>query len=190
MSITINGNGTISGYTPATISGTLAATKMPSGSVLQVKSQTKTDATTHSLASQTWWSYTDTSLKVAITPSSASNKIYLTAFFNIFDATGQWLQFRFEQDGAQIDETVGDAAGSRVRATGQHMNGGDNNGGRFYMMAAEVDADSTSSRTYNLGFRHTSGLTRTLYLNRTGDDTDSVYNGRSISTLTAMEIAA
>ena len=159
------------------------------GTIVQVVSTTKTDVASNSTASQTWWSYTDNSLKATITPQSASNKIYLTAFFNIMDTTGQWLQFRFEQDGAQIDETVGDAASSRLRVTGQHMNGGDNNGGRFYMMGAQVDADSTSSRTYNLGFRHTSGLTRTLYLNRTGDDTDNVYHGRSISTLTAMEIA-
>ena len=98
--------------------------------------------------------------------------------------------FRFEQDGSQIDETVGDAASNRLRATGQNMTGGDNNGGRFYMMAAEVNADSTSSRTYNLGFAHTSGSTKTLYLNRTGDDTNAGGYGRSISTLTAMEIAA
>ena len=159
------------------------------GSIVQVVSATKKDTASNSLATTTWWSYTDNSLKITLVPQSASNKIYLTAYFNVFEATGQWMQFRFEQDGAQIDETVGDAAGSRTRVTGQHMNGGDNNGGRFYMMAAEVDADSTSSRTYNLAFRHTSGVTRSVYLNRTGDDTDNVHYGRSISTITAMEIA-
>ena len=160
------------------------------GTIVQVASVTKKDVASNATASQTWWSYTDNSLKITLTPQSASNKIYLTAFFNLMDTTGQWLQFRFEQDGAQIDETVGDAASNRLRVTGQQLSGQDNNGGRFFMMAAQVDADSTSSRTYNLGFRHTSGLTRTLYLNRTGDDTDTVYYGRSISTLTAMEIAA
>ena len=159
-----------------------------SGNILQYVSKTKKDVASNSTATQTWWSYTDNSLKITLTPSSASNKIYLIAYFNLMEVTGQWLQIRFEQDGSQIDETVGDAAGSRTRVTGQHMNGGDNNGGRFYMMAAEVNADSTSSRTYNLAFRHTSGVTRTLYLNRTGDDTDNVHYGRSISTLTAMEI--
>tara|TARA_R100000278_G_scaffold118099_1_gene98474 strand:- start:140 stop:760 length:621 start_codon:yes stop_codon:yes gene_type:complete len=162
-----------------------------SGNILQVVSITKKDVASNSTASGTWWSYTDNSLKITLTPSSASNKIYLTAFINLMEVSGQWLMFRFEQDGSQIDEAVGDAAGSRPRVTGQHMNGGDNNGGRFYMMGVEIDADSTSSRTYNMAFRHTSGITRTLYLNRTGDDGNNATDyGRSISTLTAMEIAA
>ena len=103
------------------------------------------------------------------------------------EVAGQWLMFKFEQDGSQIDEAVGDAAGNRTRVTGQQLSGQDNNGGRFFMMSAEVNADSTSSRTYNLAFRHTSGVTRNLYLNRTGDDTDSVYYARSISTITAWK---
>jgi len=165
--------------------------KLASGKILQVVSKTKTDVASNATASGAWWNYTDNSLKITLTPSSASNKIYLIAFFNIMEVSGQWVMFRFEQDGQRIDEAVGDAAGSRKRITGQHMNGGDNNGGRFYMMAAQIDADSTSSRTYNLAFRHTSGITRTLYLNRTGDDGDNATDyGRSISTLTAMEIAA
>ena len=43
MSITINGNGTISGYTPTTISGQLAATKMPAGSIIQVINNVATE---------------------------------------------------------------------------------------------------------------------------------------------------
>ena len=43
MSITINGNGTITGYTPTTISGQLAATKMPTGSVIQTINNVATD---------------------------------------------------------------------------------------------------------------------------------------------------
>ena len=158
------------------------------GKLIKYVSVTKKDVASNATASLTWWSYTDNSLKVTLTPSSASNKIYLTAFFNIMEVTSQWLQFRFEQDGSQIDETVGDAAGNRTRVTGQHMAGNNATGGRFYMMAAEVNAGSTSSRTYNLGFRHTSSSTKTLILNRTGDDLDNVHYGRSISTLTAMEI--
>ena len=194
MPIVLNGSGTVTGISAGGLpDGIIQAADLASGvggKILQVVSVTKKDVASNSTASQTWWSYTDNSLKITLTPSSASNKIYLTAFFNFFEATGQWVQFRFEQDGAQIDETVGDGSNNRDRVTGQHMNGGDNNGGRFYMMGAEVNADSTSSRTYNLGFAHTSGSTKTLYLNRTGDDTNAGGYGRSISTLTAMEIAA
>ena len=171
-------------------SGNLSFGAVTSPKVLQVVSQTKTDTASNGTASNTWWSYTDTSLRATLTPSSASNKILLMAQIVWSEGSGQWYQFRFEQDGADISGTVGDAAGSRLRVTGQQLSGQDNNGGRFFMMAAQVDAGNTNSRSYNLAFRHTSGLTRTLYLNRTGDDTDTVYYGRSISTITAMEIAA
>ena len=194
MPIVINGSGSITGISAGGLpDGIIQAADLATGvggKILQYVYDSKTDVVSNNLASQTWWSLYNAGLQVTLTPTSASNKIYLIAFFNIFDTTGQWLQFRFEQDGSQIDETVGDAASSRPRATGQHMNGGDNNGGRFYMMAAEVNADSTSSRSYNLGFRHTSGQTRTLYLNRTGDDTDAYSYARTISTITAMEVAA
>tara|TARA_B000000557_G_scaffold260360_1_gene257643 strand:+ start:500 stop:1123 length:624 start_codon:yes stop_codon:yes gene_type:complete len=183
------GNAALELTVPSTASDTLDSLKR-SGNIVQVVSVTKKDTASNSTASGAWWSYTDNSLKITLTPQSASNKIYLTAFFNLFEATGQWLQFRFEEDGAQIDEAVGDAAGNRTRVTGQQLSGQDNNGGRFFMMSAEVNADSTSSRTYNLAFRHTSGVARTLYLNRTGDDTDNIHYGRSISILTAMEVAA
>ena len=35
MAVTINGNGTITGYTPTAVSGTLTASNMPSGSIIQ-----------------------------------------------------------------------------------------------------------------------------------------------------------
>ena len=43
------------------------------GKILQVVSQAKTDTASNSLATDSWWSYTDTSLRVTLTPSSASN---------------------------------------------------------------------------------------------------------------------
>ena len=194
MPIVLNGSGTVTGISAGGLpDGIIHAADLASGvggKILQVVSATKQDVASNATATQTWWSYTDNSLKVTLTPSSASNKIYLMAFVNFFEATQQWMMFRFEQDGSQINETVGNAASNRTLATGQNMTGGDNNGGRFYMFAAQVDADSTSSRSYNLGFRHASSYTRTLYLNRTGDDTDGHAYTRTISTLTAMEIAA
>jgi hypothetical protein len=40
MSVTINGNGTITGYTPTTISGTLSGSNMPDGTILQTQKVT------------------------------------------------------------------------------------------------------------------------------------------------------
>ena len=160
------------------------------GKILQVVSTTKTDTASNSTASQAWWSYTDSSLRATITPSSASNKILLIAQIYWSEGSGQWYQFRFERDGADISGTVGDAAGSRFRITAQQDNQTDNTGGRTMTMIAQVSAADTNSRNYNIALRHTSGLTRTMFLNRTAGDTNHHGHGRGISTITAMEIAA
>jgi len=53
----------------------------------------------------------------------------------------------------------------------------------------EVDAGNTSERYYNYRIRHGSSSAKTLYINRSGDDTDSVYHFRAASSLLAFEVA-
>ena len=176
---------------PDTADGTILTTTNPkAGNIIQVVSTTKTDTVSNSTASQTWWSYTDTSLRATITPSSASNKILLMAQIMWSEASGQWYQFRLEQDGAELAGAIGDAASSRTRVTAQQDGQSDNNAGRTMTLIAQVSAGNTNSRYYNIALRHTSGATRTLLLNRTGLDNDQYSYGRGISTITAMEIAA
>jgi|TARA_R100000081_G_scaffold86432_1_gene56110 hypothetical protein len=200
MPIQINGNGTITGIssgglpagsvTSATLASGAVAAAMPSGSILQVKSDTLTSTLSNNLASQTWWSVYNAGLQVTLTPSSASNKILLMAQVCYSEGTGQYYQFRFERDGADIAGTVGDAAGSRFRVTGQFDNIADNAGARTHHIVAQVDAADTNSRIYNVAIRHSSGLQRQMYINRTYADTDHHGHGRGISTITAMEIKA
>ena len=184
--ITLDASGNVTFPANATCSGTATGF----GKILQVVSQAKTDTASQSLATQTWWSYTDTSLRVTLTPSSASNKILLIAQIMWSEGSGQWYQFKFERDGADITGTIGDAAGSRFRSTAQQDNQTDNNGGRTMTMIAQVSAADTNSRYYNIALRHTSGITRTMYLNRTATDSDNHGYSRGISTITAIEIAA
>jgi hypothetical protein len=76
MSITINGNGTITGYTPPIADGSITSAKLASGvggKVLQVQQATRTDGDSQSVASGGAW--TPTTPKCSITPSNASNKI-------------------------------------------------------------------------------------------------------------------
>ena len=141
-----------------------------------------------SLATNSWWDYTDASLRVTLTPSSASNKILLFAQISWSEDSGQWYQFKFQKDGAEIDSTLGDASGSRKRCTALVDNQTDNNAGRTTFMMVQVPADNTNSRYYNIGLRHTSGATRTMHLNRTANDGNTQGYGRSISTITAMEV--
>ena len=51
-------------------------------------------------------------------------------------------------------------------------------------------AGSTSSRYYNFGIAHVSGSTKTIYINRGAQTTNSFYVPLCSSTITAMEIAA
>ena len=92
MSITINGNGTVSGLTAAP---NLTSSGLTTGKILQVKSVTKTDGgfSTNST------SYTDvTGLSVAITPTSSNSKILVSAnIHGIGDGSTQ-AYFRFMRD--------------------------------------------------------------------------------------------
>ena len=81
MSITLNGNGTISGYTPATISGQLATTNMPAGSVIQVQSGIESSQVQYSADA------VSDGPEVAIQASSASNKILIMGTISIGEGT-------------------------------------------------------------------------------------------------------
>ena len=203
MPIAINGSGTLTGISVGGLpdgivdadmlaSNAVTAGKLASGvggKILQVVYDQKTDTASNDLASQAWWSIYNAGLQVSITPSSASNKILLMAQLTFSEGSGQIYMLRFEKNGAEITDIIGDAAGSRQRCTSleDDMSSG---AGRTTNLIAQVSAGDTNSRIYNVAIRHSSGLTRTIYLNRFYSDGDSHGNGRAISTITAVEIAA
>ena len=166
--------------------GTLATTAT-AGKILQVVSTTKTDTASNSTASQTYWNNTD--FKVTITPSSASSKILITAVVMVGVDSQQSLFAQLRKDGSVLVQ--GDTGESyQGRATYHHS----------YSTSAEAPlpviinyldtAGNTNQRYYNLAFSHTSGSTRTMYLNRGSSNSNDYNKGRSTSTITAQEIAA
>tara|TARA_R100000329_G_scaffold9912_1_gene11234 strand:+ start:127 stop:693 length:567 start_codon:yes stop_codon:yes gene_type:complete len=83
MSITINGNGTITGYTPTTISGTLSGSNMPSGSIIQTvigASEPNTNQGSVTISSQTATAPTffNSVCNVSLTPQFSDSKIFIT----------------------------------------------------------------------------------------------------------------
>jgi hypothetical protein len=84
--------------------------------------------------------------------------------------------------------SIGDTAGNRTRATA-HQRLGDtyemsNNSGII------LDSpNTTSATTYKLQMAIQTGGSSTGVLNRTGNDSDHDYQGRTASTITVMEIA-
>jgi hypothetical protein len=166
-----------------TVTGGVAGSSLPAGSVIQVVSTTKTD--TFSSATVNAW--TDvTGLSVSITPSSSSNKILVMASVQGINTTSN-AYFRLVRGATAIG--VGATAGSRSSASSSNIFSSANvANGMLGSSFQFLDSPSTtSSTTYKIQF-----ITdvATTYVNRTAGDSDFLYVGRSQSTITVMEIKA
>ena len=148
------------------------------GKVLQVLQVTKTDTFTTSSGT-----FVDiTGLSVAITPSSSSNKILVTACVNLGNS-GDKVDVILVRDSTPI--AVGDAASNRLRLTFGGTRGVADNHSES---VTYLDEPATASEvTYKLQMLKSAG--GTPYLNRTFTDTDTDAFGRYISTITVMEVA-
>jgi hypothetical protein len=155
-----------------------ALTALPSGlggKVLQVVQTVKTDS--FSLVSGT---FTDvTGLSVSITPSSASNKILVTAMISgtgSNDASAKLLR-------GSTDIALGDASSARTRMTTALERGGFEATG---IIINFLDSpNTTSATTYKIQVNGYSSV----FINRENTDADEASSARAISTITAMEIA-
>ncbi len=158
------------------------------GAVLQVVQVVKTDA----FAGTPGAVWADVSgLSVAITPSSTSSRILI-----IVDLKGSGtsnssiIRSRLLRNGSAI--YVGDASSNRPRSLGQFYVGGASDNGFYLAQIGGTFVDSpatTSAVTYNLQIG-ADDTTRTVYVNRTNNDRDTIYyDSRSASSITLLEIA-
>ena len=158
------------------------------GKVLQVVSTTKTDIASNSTASQSYWNNTD--FKVTITPSSASSKLFITASIMVGIDSQQSLIVQLRKDGSILTGANADAGVSGQGQGSYHHS---------YSTSAEAPipaiinyldtAGNTTQRYYSCAYSHTSGSTRTMYLNRGSQNSGSYHMARSTSTITVMEVA-
>ena len=172
---TLDVNGNID-FTGATVTG------LTTGKILQVV-HTSVTAATFSTSSTS--AVDITGMTLDITPAATSSKILLMAVVNFdMSATTAFAAFTALRDGSAVDSGIGDAAGSRIRCAAW---------GSSYSNQATVSRSmtfldspsSTSAVTYKLQVDLDAG---TIYLNRSTTDTDNTSFGRTISTLTAMEV--
>ena len=171
---------------PEDIAGTHNVT-IPSagvGKVLQVKSFTKTDTF---ITSST--GFIDCGMSLAITPKSVSSKILVMVDLSM-GANSLGSGFRISRDG---DNTIaiGDAASLRPLLTGTASGAFTNiTYTSFEVSKTFLDSPSTISEVvYSIDVNkfHSASVT----VNRTQADRDtSLYEPRSISTITLMEIGA
>ena len=154
------------------------------GKILQVV-HTSVTAATFSTSSTS--AVDITGMTLDITPAATSSKVLLTAVVNFdMSATTGFAGFTALRDGSAVDNGIGDAAGSRIRCAAW---------GSSYSNQATVgrtimfldSPSSTSAVTYKLQVDIDAN---TFYLNRSTTDTDNTSFGRTISTITAMEVGA
>ena len=180
------GNAAIDITVPGTESATLD-TLGRAGNILQVVSTTKKGATSFSVASGEIYQYTDSTLRATITPTSASNTLYIMGHVVVGRELLNWMHVGIGKDGSMFTQTIGDVSSNRGRYTVSATNPSTDMPVSLPFHAT-VTAENTSERYYNLNFRHGSSSSRTIYLNRGSTDTDSFHYPRCISTITVMEI--
>lgn len=157
----------------------ISKSQLPAGVVLQVVQTTNTAAFTTTSNSYV------TFMTVSITPSSASNKVLITFGTNggtAGDVTHGYLAiFR---DATQLFK--GDAASVRRGATSVINTLTQQ---QLYYGGTFLDSPATTSAiSYTIQVLNSNG--QTTFLNRSGRDTDLLaYDGRSVSSITVMEIA-
>ena len=184
MALTQVASGLIASVAGSTITGSQSVPKstLPTGSVLQVVSTTKTD--TFSTSSTTFVDVTGYS--VSITPTSVTSKILVicnitaTAAGAVFSVQGRLVR-------GSTPIAIGDAAGSRTQASYMWEGAQEAN---FGISTTYLDSPATtSSTTYKIQIRTNNGA-YTTYVNRATTDVDSSAYARTASTITVMEIAA
>ena len=167
--------------------GTILTSATSTGKVLQIQSTTKTDVASASVNRNSDW--VGHGLSVSITPSSASNKILIFGQVTVGSSINDGISMSIFKAGSVLAAATGDADSQRKRQTA----------------GAEIDYDfsvttipihyldtagGTSSITYQPAFNISNSGSYTVYLNRTGSDSNDLAYVRTMSVITAMELAA
>ena len=157
------------------------------GGIIQVVSTTRTDTFSESGIDE--GEHSGAAISVTITPSSNSSKILIMASLSIGLNTDNDISFAFARDGSIISGAIGDAAGSRLRTgfagkceASSHIEG---------ISGTYLDSPATTSAvTYDCRLSHGhNGGNRTMYLNRSHNDTNADQDSRNVSTITVMEVS-
>mgnify|MGYP003136280875 CR=1 FL=1 len=194
MALTLNGsNNTIGGLAVGGLPdgvvqiADLGATSGKIGPTLQTVTSVKTDVASASVNRNSDW--VGHGLSVSITPSSASNKILIFGQVTVGSSINDGISLSIFKAGSVLTGAIGDAGSQQKRQTA----------------GAEIDYDfavttipfhyidtagGTSSITYQPAFNISNSGSYTVYLNRTGSDSNDLAYVRTMSVITAMELAA
>jgi len=177
------------GADPVVTNGVIVKAALPSGSIIDVKSVTKTDTFSSSVAAGASADVTDLSITHSV--AASGNKVLLIAQIGTSGTSGtnNVAAFAFAEDGNLL--AIGDASGTRTRVgTGQVgvvITQSQDFGGVQHLTF--LHSPTTGSKTYTIRAINPNTATRTLYVNRTNRTEDEASNVRTSSTLTLMEVA-
>ena len=159
------------------------------GGIIQVVSSTKTDISSGTVTATSDW--TGHGLSVTITPKFSTSKILITGFISIGFDTSENIWYRLFKGGSELTGSIGNQVGSnRRRATAGTYFKGDDWAIESIPINYLYTAGSTSALTYTPALNQFSTNNKTLYVNSTASQTDSVSYPTLISTMTAMEVSA
>ena len=152
------------------------------GKILQVVQTVKTDTFSYTGTTNN----TDiTGMSVNITPSSSSNKVLIFAMLHVSQQNIPSIYLA--RDSTLIG--IGDASGSRPRATARIRSSGDTNTAGIGTIVFLDSPNTTSQVTYKLQ-ASLENAAHNLYVNRSEADANSLVGTRTISTITVQEVAA
>ena len=198
VTISDNGNFGITGIMTASSYSGITTTALPAGTVLQIKSNTKTDTASNYTSSATTWRIggtTGSSFGVAITPRSATSKMLITGTLSCSVTGPQYnigvhiMKYTGSGSAEVISGANADAASNRKQVTSVTEMNHSENAQQTAPFNYLDTAGQTTEIIYSLGIFNPSSTTRTVYINRGVTDTDQIYYPRAVSTITVMEIA-
>ena len=172
---------------PDSADATLLTSTASLGKVLQVVSAQKTDTFSTSASNQF---VTVTGLTINITPSSASNKVFVCFNVNIGNgSTGEGMGGKIFRSSDSQNILRADSSSSRTRSyLAQFTCHSNTNNTTQFVSPSFLDSPNSTSQVSYV-FQVFNG-TNTTYINRSGEDGDGVYNARGASFAYAMEVAS
>ena len=209
MSVTINGNGTITGYTPVAdgsitaaklASGAISAATLPAGSILQVVNTNATAAMSDVNLASNGISYGITDLDTTITTVAANSKFIVSCqIFGETNLTDNTIAFAWQRgiSGTFTDFMKGDDDGTNRRevtamfAQGHYASNQDSTPSSSSLPSL-VDSPSQAAGTaitYRIGVSKMSGTAGIFRGNKSyGDTSNNTGYERGASWMTVMEV--
>ena len=126
---------------------------------------------------------------IKVAPLSATSKILFTGFVSAVCHDAGQIHMELMKDGSPITDANGQNVSSRRAShSGGHTNS--SSGCLALPINYLYSPGSTTPFALHIRLSHESGSTRSMYINRSGTDSDNNKYGRYVSVFTAMEFAS